>query len=125
MGFPVMTKKKPLALAAAAGLAAAVLVAPAPAMASSVSCSTGASSGYCESVYLNSNYTGRFMDWRVCGGVLGANWRVRDYTGSRVVGSGTVGIGSCRNGRINGLYSIYRIEIHGGPYGSSGVLDND
>ncbi|MFC4063797.1 hypothetical protein [Actinoplanes subglobosus] len=118
-------RKKGLAAAAVAGVAASVMVGT-PALAISDGCSLTSvgSLTSCQSLYINANYSGHFIDWRVCGGTLGTNWRVRDYTGGVVVGSGIVNTAQCKSGRINGLYSIYRIELYAGTPGASGTIDN-
>jgi hypothetical protein len=118
--------KTAVVVAAVAGIATSVL-AGAPAQAASTSCSLGygTGTGSCQSVYMNSNYTGHFMDYQVCGGQLGVVWRIRDYNSQVVVRSGSItSANQCKTGRVNGLYSIYRVELEGPKAGASGYIDN-
>ena len=117
--------KKALAAAAVAGAVAATLVAT-PALATSDGCSVTGLHTSCQTYYIPSNYISHFIDWQVCvSNYFGVNFRVRDYQNGNVVKSGIVGPLSCSSGRVNGLYSSYRLELSGTVVGASGVIDNE
>ncbi|MGC4756038.1 hypothetical protein [Micromonospora trifolii] len=116
--------RRGLAAAAVAGAAASLLVAS-PALATSDYCSVSGLSTGCKTYYIPSNYISHFIDYRVCGGTIGASFRVRDYQNGVVVKSGNVGPANCTSGRVPGLYSSYRLELHGTALGSDGSIDNE
>lgn len=102
---------KRVAVAAAAGALASVALA-APAFANSTSCSLGSSGGYCETVYINANYSGHYIDYKVCGNnVKSTSFAIRDYWNGVAVRTGSTA--GCAVGRVTGLSSLYRLELRG------------
>jgi hypothetical protein len=105
--------------------AAASVLAGSPALATSDYCYVSTSSTSCKTYYIPSSYIRHFIDYRVCGGVVGASFRVRDYANQVIVESGQVGPSNCVSGRVGGLFSSYRLELHGAWSGANETIDND
>ncbi|MFG1871593.1 hypothetical protein [Micromonospora arborensis] len=115
--------RRGLAAAAVAGVAASLLIAS-PALATSDYCSVSGLSTSCQTYYIPSSYIGHFIDYTVCGGTIGASFRVRDYQNGAVVKSGSIGPANCTSGRVPGLFSSYRLELHATALGADGSIDN-
>lgn len=83
-------------------------------------------SGNCTTAIIRANATGRFVDIFVDNIFRPSPcpWRVRDVNNGVIVRSGTVATNSRTDQIVQGLYSVYQLELRGCSISAEGYIDN-
>jgi hypothetical protein len=116
------TRKRVFALGVIGAAVGAVAFA-APAQAGTDTCAIPWNGVSCTTSQVGSDPIGNYLDYRVCSpyGDPGVEYKIRDIHTNQVVKHDHAS--RCEEGRVNGLYGFYKLELRGNPF-SIGTIRN-